>query len=225
MSAFNVEAAQYTVDQLKSDRKRAKKLSPSLVPIIDGELEVREAALAEGLKAVKEYDAESAELARAQAIAAAARTAVAFSVETDPTIAEKLIRAAELATHLERVRARRADAARDRAGSQLYKASKDVGARRRAVDFAEKLAGSVLDRNELARPPIPAPDVLAYLRIVLPVEGRAWYEERAKAREGNRSFEAPPAVEAYDDACASTWRRVESERESAREMAAALAAV
>lgn len=211
------------IDRLREDLTRAKSLSPALIAPLKDELKTREASLRKAREAAHEHGLESAELARATARRQAALTQLNTSVEVEPAAAREIVLAAETAKYLESARRRRVDAARDAAASAYGRVCKDIASRNAAVHYAEHVAAGLIERDE-SRATLPTrADVLAWLPLVLPAEGRAFFEAAHARRKDNPNFPIPPSVAEYDAACKRVYAQIENARAEAARQAAELA--
>jgi hypothetical protein len=213
------------LDRLKGDLKQARTLSPSIVVSLAGEIETREAALGEARDAAREHDRESHELARAVVQRQAALVAINTSHEVDPEAAAKIVQAAALAQYTEAAYRRRADAAESKARSGYGRCAKDIQDRNAAVSLAETIAGAVVDHEQHRIPDEKRPAVLAWLRVVAPVEGAASYERSYANRIDSPSHPIPPEPAEYVAAIARVYAAADRAREQAAKLARELEAV
>jgi hypothetical protein len=207
------------IDRRLSDRGRARELSPALLPSIDQDLKLLRGELKKAREAAALYDLERVELARATARRQAAHTRLNTSTEVDDSVAREIVAEADAARYLETARSRRLEAAKTAADSAYGRCAKDLAARRAAVSFAETLAGAVLNHEE-SRAPIPdRADVLAWLPLTLPAEGRTFFESSAARRAHNPSYAGTPGIAEFDAACARVFAHIERLREQAQQRA------
>ena len=207
----------------KDDLKRARKLSPALVPSLTAEIATCEQALDRARAAAIDHERERVSHLRATALRQQAVMVLHTSTEVDPDAAMQIVHEAERAKYLEGAYQRRADAAHSAAGSAYGRARKDIAERNQAVQFSERLAGEVVDRDAGRVPRITNPAVIMWCPLVFPVEGRAAYEKSFNYRADHPSYDRPPPIEDYDDACQSFFAGVERLREQAKKQAADLA--
>jgi hypothetical protein len=211
------------LERTRADLKRARDLSPSLVPILEAEVAARSKALDSAREHTREYERECVELARATALRRAAVTRLETSLEIDA--ASEIVTEAARAQYLEAARKRRVEAAQSAATSAYGRASKDIAEQVVATKIAAALEVAVRTRSG----DIPAEtraEVLAFLPIAF-ADARETYLERyiADAENPPASFAPCPSVDAYDAAVRSFWARLENEREKALRLAAALGTV
>lgn len=219
--------ARDALESKRHDLKRAQESSPGIVASLEAEIATCEKALAAARAAAVEHDRESAELARATAMRQRALTALNTSTEIDPERAMAIVHEASRAQYLEGARKRRTEAARDAASSAYSRVSKDVAARNAALNFALTLAGAVVDRDESEKriPNETRPEVIGWLRLVLPAEGREAYLKSYAVRVDHPSYPVPPSVQDFDLACKRVFARVDRMRDDAAKLAAELGAV
>jgi hypothetical protein len=213
------------LDRKRDDLAHARTLSPALVASLETEIKTCEAALVKAREAAHEYDRESAELARATAKRQHALTALNTSTEVDPERAMAIVHEASRSQYLEGARRRRAEAARDAASSAYGRVCKDIQARVAAVNLATTIAGAVVDRDESRIPNETRADVIAWLRLVAPIEGRDAYAKSYDYRKNHPSYPVPPSVEIFDAACKRFFGGVERARDAAAKLAKELGAV
>ncbi|RYZ01647.1 MAG: hypothetical protein EOO73_34765 [Myxococcales bacterium] len=204
---------------------RALELSPTLLPSLEAEIGAAEQALEKARAAGLEYEAASVASQRADLVLKAALAEYSSSLATDDADAERIVRAVERAKYLAAAHARRTAAAFVAVESGYTRAMKEINERNAAVRYAERLAGAVIDRDPGRIELETRPGVIAWLRLVFPVEGRTAYARSAANRAGNRSYPEPPPIEDFDDACRSFFAQIESLRDQAARQAAELAAV
>lgn len=209
----------------KADLARAREIAPALVPSLEAEIKACEQALARARSAASDYDREFVAAERAELIRAAAVAALNTSHEVEPEAASRIVHAAEVAKYTASAYKRRADAAHTAALSAYARASKDVAEKNAAVNFAERLAGAVVDYALERMSPETRPGVIAWLPLAFESEGRAAYLRSVENRAGNRSYPTPPPVEKYEAACRGVFADVQRLREQAAKQAADLAAV
>lgn len=215
--------AESALDRKRDDLERARELAPALVASLESEFETGGASLESARAAGLEFDREQAELARATARRQAALMALNTSTEVDPDAVLALVQAGEVSKQIESARKRRLDAARAAATAAYGRVCKDIAARNAAVDFAERLAGAVVDRDESRIPSETRPEVISWARLTLPVEGRAAYQRSYEFRKDHPSYDRPPEIEEFDEACARFFGGVDASAKKAARLAAALA--
>lgn len=212
------------VERKKADLGRAREIAPALVSSIETEIKACEQALDRARSAASEYERESVAAERAELIRAAAVAELTTSHDVEPEAASRIVHAAEVAKYTARAYKRRADAAHSAASSAYARASKDVAEQNAAVNFAERLAGAVVDYALERMSPETRPGVIAWLPLAFEREGRAAFERGCDNRRGNRSYPTPPPVEEYEAACRSVFAGVALLREQAARQAAELSA-
>jgi hypothetical protein len=208
----------------RDDLERARELSPSLVPSLEAEITACDQALDRARSAAVDYERERSAALRATALRQQAQTELHTSQDVEPEAASRIVHAAACATYIEGAYQRRAGAAHSAATSGYGRAAKDISERNAAVTFAERLAGAVVDFEQDRLAPETRPTVIAWLPLVLQVEGRAAFARSVANRTGNRSYPTPPPVEDFDLACRGVFAGVQRLREQAARQAAELSA-
>jgi len=212
-----------SIQSKRDDLARAKEISPALVPRLEAEITACEQALDRARSAAVDHERERIAAERAELLRAAAVAELNTSHEVEPEAASRIVHAAEVAKYTSSAYRRRTDAAHSAATSAYFRASKDLQERNAAVTFAERLAGAVVDRDETRVPAETRPAVLAWLPLVLSVEGRAAYAKSYDFRADHPSYERPPSVEEYEAACQRVLGNIEHMRAQAAKQAADLA--
>jgi hypothetical protein len=223
MARFQSEDTQAvaSIEHKRHDLAQALKLAPSLVAPLEQEIEACETALEKARAAAESFDAETVEAARATLIRQAALTAKNTSEAVDRETVEKLVSDVEVATQVEAARKRRVESSHSVATSQYFRVSKGIQARKAAVEYAERLAGETLDRDPGRNEAPKDPAVIAWCRLTMPVEGRAFYMKGYAYRADHPSYDLPRPVEEYDEACRSFFASVDARRATmARELEA-----
>lgn len=214
-----------SIEFKRSELARAREVSPTLVAPLEAEIASCEQALDRARAAGLEHKAASVASQRADLVRQAAVAEHASSLDVDEAAADRIVHALERAKYLASAHARRAAAALTAVSAAYQRATKEINERNAAARYAERLAGQVIDRDPGRIELETRPGVIAWLRLVFPVEGRAAYARSAANRAGNRSYPEPPPIEEYDDACRSFFAQIESLREQASRQAAELGAV
>lgn len=216
--------AEDSIASKRDDLARAKKIAPALVPSLEAEITACEQALDRARSVAVDYERERSAALRATAERRQALTEHSTSTLVDDKSASRIVRAAEVAKYIEAAYQRRADAAHSAASSAFHRAAKDISERNAAVTYAERLAGAVVDREQDRLAPETRPAVIAWLPMVLQVEGRAAYERSLASRTGHPSYPNPPPIEDFELACRGVFAGVQRLREQAAKQAADLSA-
>ncbi len=218
-------SAAEVIARLRDDLTQAKALSPSLVAPLEREILMRVAVLKNARAAAQEHEREGVELARATARRQAALTQLNTSTEVASDAAREIVIEAETAKYLEGAYRRRVDTAASLAAGAFGRVGKDIAPRVAAVRYAESLAGAVVDCEE-GRVALPTrADVIAWLPLVLPVEGRAFFEQAHARRIDHPSYPVPPEITEYDAAVKRVFSQIERARTEAAKQAADLGAL
>lgn len=219
------ERACESIEFKRSELARAIKLSPALVASLEADIVAAEQSLDKARAAGLEYAAASVASQRADLVRQAAVAEHASSLDVDEAAADRIVHALERSKYLAAAHARRAAAAHTAVTAAYQRAMKEINERNAAVRYAERLAGQVIDHDPGRIELETRPGVIAWLRLVFPVEGRAAYIRSVANRAGNRSYPEPPPIEDFDDACRSFFGQIESLRDQAARQATELAAV
>ncbi|MES1187991.1 MAG: hypothetical protein ABUL60_29505 [Myxococcales bacterium] len=214
-----------SIEFKRSELARAIKLSPALVASLEAEIDAAELSLDKARRAGLDFAEASTAAERAELVRQRAVAEHASSHDVDEAAADRIVHALERTKYLASAHARRAAAAHTAVTAAYQRAMKEINERNAAVRYAERLAGQVIDRDPGRIELETRPGVIAWLRLVFPVEGRDFYASRSAYRAGNRSYPEPPPIEDFDDACRSFFAQIESLRDQAARQATELAAV